>query len=309
MFSLIKALTLSQEELNQHYVKKRKDYYEKYGPIPKNIKLHNLLHWIPIPYFVMLLRKIKGIKLTVIYDKRIKNNIPTIYACTHIGGIDIETAFEVIKHPCWLFLGDPREVYKNFDGFLLGLNGVICLELDNKHDRKIAKETAIGLLRNGGNLMIFPEGAWNISVNQPIMPLFPGTADIAIQSEAQIIPVAIECYGKHIYVAIGKNIETKNSWDNKYELTKYLRDTLATLKWNIFETVGMNLRKDLPNNYLQAFFDNIFLNNKTTSYNKQDVINTMYHDKNITPIEDVFAHLNTIHPTMQNAFLFNKRLK
>lgn len=308
MFSIFKGITLNQDELDQYYIEKRKRYYEKHGAVPKYIKLHNFIHWLLVPC-IMLLRKINGIKLTVVCDERVNSKEPTIYACTHIGGVDIETAFEVIKSPCWLFLGDPREVYKNIDGILLGLNGVICLDSKDKDDRKIAKETAIGLLKNGGNLMIFPEGAWNISVNQPVMGLFFGTADIAIQSGAQIIPVALECYGKNMYVAIGKNIEVANNYGDKNTLTRFLRDSLATLKWRIFESVGIQNRSDIPGNYRQIFIDGIINDNKDTSYTEQDVIDTMFIDRNITAYEDVFSHLDDIGPTMQNAFLFNKRLK
>ena len=308
MFSIIKGLTLPQDELDQYYIKKRKQHYEKYGAVPMFIKLHNFFHWLLVPC-IMLLRKINGIKLTVICDERVKTKDPVVYACTHIGGVDIETAFEAIKSPCWLFLGDPREVYKNIDGFMLGLNGVICLDSKDKEDRKIAKETAIGLLQNGGSLMIFPEGAWNISVNQPVMGLFTGTADIAIQSKAQIVPVALECYSKHMYVAIGKNIDVVDAWQDKNELTSYLRDALATLKWRIFETVGIHRRNDIPENYRQTYIDCIINDNKDTSYTEQDVLDTMFVDRNITTYDNAFAHLNTIRSTMQNAFLFNKRLK
>ncbi len=308
MFRIIKGFTLPQDELDQYYIQKRKQYYEKHGAVPKFIKLHNFLHWLLVPC-IMLLRKINGIKLTIVCDERVKTKESVIYACTHIGGVDIETAFEAIKNPCWLFLGDPREVYKNLDGFLLGLNGVICLDSKDKDDRKIAKETAIGLLQNGGSLMIFPEGAWNISVNQPVMGLFSGTADIAIQSGAQIVPVALECYGKHMYVAIGKNIEVAGFGEDKYLLTNHLRDALATLKWRIFESVGVWNRKDIPENYRQIFIDGIINDNKDTSYTEQDVIDTMYIDRTVTTYEKAFVHLDTIRPSPQTAFLFNKRLK
>lgn len=308
MFSIIKGLTLSQDELDQYYIRKRKQYYENHGAVPKFIKLHNLFHWLLVPC-IILLRKINGIKLTVICDERARTKEPVVYACTHIGGVDIESAFEAIKRPCWLFLGDPREVYKNIDGFMLGLNGVICLDSKDKQDRQIAKETAIGLLQNGGSLMIFPEGAWNISVNQPVMGLFSGTADIAIQTKAQIIPVAMECYGKHMYVAIGKSIAVADIWQDKYELTNYLRDALATLKWRIFEAVGEQSRKDIPEDYRQTYIDSIINDNKDTSYTEQDVIDTMFRDRSITTAKEAFAHLSTLTPTTQNAFLYNKRLR
>lgn len=130
--------------------------------------------------------------------------------------------------------------------------------------------------------MIFPEGAWNISVNQPVMGLFTGTADIAIQSKAQIVPVALECYGKDMYVAIGKNIEVAGAWEDKHLLTNHLRDSLATLKWRIFESVGVWKRKDIPKNYRQTFINSIINDNKDTSYTEQDVIDTMFRDRTLS---------------------------
>lgn len=305
MFSPIKALTMSQDELDLYYINKRKQVYSKTGGVPKRIKLHNFLHWLLVPC-IILLRKINGIKLTIVCDERKKTKKPVIYACTHIGGVDIETAFEAIKNPCWLFLGDPREIYKNFDGVMLSMNGVICLDSKDKEDRRIGKETAIGLLKTGGSLMIFPEGAWNISVNQPVMGLFSGTAEIAIKSGAEIVPVAMECYDKHMYVAIGENMDVSEySLEDKYRLTGKLRDNLATLKWHIFEAVGVQKRSDIPADYREKFINSIINDNKDTSYTEQDVIDTMFVDKNVTTYEEAFEHLNNVYPTMQNAFLFN----
>lgn len=301
------GLGLSQEELDQYYIRKRKRYYKKHGTVPRHIRLHNALHWLLIPC-VALLRKLNGIQLTMVCDERIKTKGPIIYACTHVGGVDIETAFEAIKKPCWLFLGNPREVYRNMDGLMLGVNGVICVELNHKQDRRIAKETAIGLLKNGGDLLIFPEGAWNISDNQLVMRMFSGTADMALQSHAQIVPIALECYGKHMYVAIGKNIAVTGHWEDKERLTNHLRDALATLKWRIFEAVGIQSRQTIPDGYRQTFIHNIFNSNKETSYTEQEARETMFRDKGIVSSEEVFAHLNTIQPRRENAFLFNKRV-
>lgn len=310
MFSPIKAITMSQDELDKYYIGKRKYIFEKTGGVPKRIKLHNLLHHLLIPC-ITLLRKINGIKLTVVCDERKrtndKRNKSIIYACTHIGGVDIETAFEAIKSPCWLFLGDPREVYRNFDGFMLSANGVICVDSKDKEDRRIGKETAIGLLKNGGSLLIFPEGAWNISENEPVMGLFSGTAEIAIRSGAEIVPIAMECYDKHMYVAIGENKEiSKYSMQDKYILTRDLRDNLATLKWRIFETIGIQKRSEITTDYKEEFINSIINDNKDTSYSLQDVVDTRFVDRNVTTYEEAFEHLNTLIPSMANAFLYKR---
>lgn len=59
----------------------------------------------------------------------------------------MESCFEAIKKHAFLFIGDPRELYRNFDGLILFLNGMICLETRSKTDRRIAKENALRLLK------------------------------------------------------------------------------------------------------------------------------------------------------------------
>ena len=105
------------------------------------------------------------------------------------------------------------------------------------------------------------------------------------------------------------NLRLMEKFDEKQDALRILRDALATLKWRIFESVGVWNRKDIPENYSTNFMNGIINDNKDTSYTEQDVIDTMYRDRNITTYEDAFAHLNEIKPIMQTAFLFNKRLK
>ena len=308
MFSIFKAIKLNQSELDQYYIQKRKQQFEKTNGIPRNIHLHNFFHWVLLP-LIKCLRIMNKRKLYICCDKRVKTNKPIIYAGTHIGGVNIETSFEAIKKPCWLFLGDPREIYKNFDGFMLSLNGVISLDSKDKADRKIAKETAIQLLKHKGNLLIYPEGVWNISENLPVNELFLGTVEIALEANADIIPIAIEFYGDNLFVAIGQNIDLKNTEQNKFFINQLLRDTLATLKWEIWEHQGIKKRSTIPNDYHNEFINSIINGNKETSYTVDDVLKTTFVNKNIIQYSDVFEHLNQITPNINNAFLFNKRLK
>lgn len=46
--------------------------------------------------------------------------------------------------------------------------------------------------------MIFPEGAWNISENLLVMKLYTGAAEMAIRTGADIVPIAIEQFGKSL---------------------------------------------------------------------------------------------------------------
>lgn len=298
-----------QHDVNEFFRLRRQRRYKQHGAKAKCIWLHNCMHYVLV-YVLKLMRLFEGRKLTVIGDKREnrKTHRPVIYACTHIGGSDIESAFEAIKSPCYLFLGDPRELYRSIDGLILGINGVICFETSCKQDRKIAKERSLSLLKQSGSLLIYPEGAWNITENEPVMKLFSGTADFALQSGADIVPVALERYGKHYYANIGKELLfSEFSGEDKHTITAELRDCLATLKWDIWAYQGLHRRDDIPEGFGADFLKTIMYLPIAT-YTVQDVLDTRFRDKNVVDAKTAFQYLNAIKPTMQNAFLFNKRL-
>lgn len=165
---------------------------------------------------------------------------------------------------------------------MLCLNGVICLDLYDKEDRNIAKQTAISLLRKGGSLMIYPEGAWNITENLPVMPLFSGAAEMAIAANAEIVPLAIERYENHYYVAIGENLKYDGyTMEDKLLLTEKLHDALVDLKWEIWEHMGLQSRGTIEKGYGKVFVEEI-INEKETSYTVQDVYDTKFRVKDVT---------------------------
>ena len=305
--SMIKVLTLPQKEAEEYCRDSRYKRNEKKGAYAEFILFHNMLHHILV-YVLKLQRVLKKQKIILVGDERIKTDRPVIFAGTHIGGDDVETAFEVLKTPCWLLLGDPKEIYRNSAGLMLDLNGVICFDTAHKRDRQIAKERCIALLKKGGNLLIFPEGAWNISPNQLVMHLFPGVAEMARECGAEIVPFAIGRNGKTYYVNIGGAIRVEQDDPaNKYGITAALRDTLASLKWEIIEKSPPQKRNEIPANYSQKYLDEV-MGTQVATYSVQDVLDTKYRPKNQVDHKEVFEVLNGLQPTCGNAFLFNKRL-
>lgn len=295
-----------QQAVNDYSRLRRKRRFEKYGPKARGFGFHNAMHRVMLPG-LMLLRRLEGWKLTILADRRTAPNLKTlsVYACSHISGKDIETAFETIGDPCHLLLGDPGHAYRNFDGLILALNGLICVETRDKSDRHIDKEQSIALLKQGGSLLIFPEGAWNITENEPVMKLFPGAAVFALETGADIVPLAVERYGGHYYANIGTEIHYADiAGKTTKVVTAELRDTLAALKWEIWEYMGIHSRTDLPPDYAEREFYPMFA--PVSGYTMQDAIEIRYRDQNITTPADAFAHLQTLIPRRENAFLFRK---
>lgn len=250
-------------------------------------------------------------KIVILNDLHIKNpNVPTIYACTHIGGNDIQRTFQAINDPAYLMLGDPGILYRMLIYQGLKLNGVIPLETSDREDRKIAYKRAIELLNAGGNLLIYPEGAWNVSPNLVVMKTFTGTVRMAQETGAEIVPIAVEQYGKTFYFNIGKNYRiSKDSNKSADELNKDLRDILATLKWKIMEQQNPLEHSHISADYLSTFQEEIVDRcNYGYGFSLEDALKEAFHDKYVTSIEDAFAHLQSIQPSIKTAFLFNKRL-
>lgn len=273
--NFIQRMKMDIDSLSYYYMKKRTEKYEKNIPL-KGINLRKNIHWLPYS-LIKLDRKMSKETVSIINDDRIETKNPKIYACTHIGGNDVQRVFEAIKEHAYLFLGDPKGIYKDVSGLLLFLNGTINMETNDKTDRHIAKQRALELLSKKGNLLIFPEGAWNITPNLPVMDLYKGTASMAKKTGADIIPVAIEQYGNDFYVSIGKNILMKQYVDmDLKDLNLVLRDKMATEKWNILEKHHCT-RKSI--NIDEKVFAQSVVDKCPYGFTTEDVEKTRYIDK------------------------------
>ena len=273
--SLLELRKLSLDELKKYYVELRKYEFDNSVPL-KGIKLRQKIHKLLLS-IIKIDRVLAKEKLIILDDKREKTDKPIIYACTHIGGNDIQRTFEAIKKHAYLFLGDPEGLYKDISGLLLYLNGVICMETSVKNDRYIAKERAIELLKNGGDLLIYPEGAWNITENLPVMKLYTGTIKMAMETNAEIIPIAIEQYDDTFFVNIGKNIKVNNNVSVR-EQNLDLRDALATLKWEIWESREIQPRESINQSFIDNFKQSI-VDKCEYGFTIDDVYATMYKDE------------------------------
>lgn len=293
--SLLELKKLSIEELAKYYKEQRKEAIEERIPLSeKGIRIRNKVHQLLLQ-IVIIDRILNHETVTILKDERIKNNHPKVFACTHIGGNDIQRTFEAIKDPAYLFLGDPQELYRNLEGLLLYLNGVICLETRDKIDRGIAKKRSIELLEKGGTLLIYPEGAWNISPNLPVMKLYKGAVNIAVKTKADLIPIAIEQVENHFYVSIGKNIITRDIKNiDSNLLNQTLRDAMATEKWNIWENIGVYPRKTVANQTLNSYQQSI-VDKCCYNFTLKDVLETMYKDPNEISYDEVFAPIKKLH--------------
>ncbi len=307
--NLIEKRKMAIEELIKYYCELRKEDYRK-GKELKGINIRKRIYFL-----VSLILKIDQLlskeNIVIIKDEHIKTNKPKIYACTHIGGNDIQRTFQVINEPAYLMLGDPGILYKMpiYQG--LRMNGVIPLETKDREDRKIAYNRAIELLKKGGNLLIYPEGAWNVTPNLVVMKIFNGTVRMAMETGVEIIPIGVEQYDNTFYFNVGKNYSiAADSPKSIDDLRDELREKLATLKWEIMETQPKLDHNTLTEDYLDKFQAEIVGRcNYGYGFSLEDAISESFHDKNAINEEEVFDFLENLEIKANNAFLMKDKLK
>ena len=264
---------LSQEEFNDFYFKLR--HRDEKGVLGQlSLKTRRKLHKLVLMVFTIK-NRISGFRCVIVNDKRCKTNRPIIYALTHIGKFDIEVTAVAIKEHFYVLSGDYEHLQGTIDGAFLLLNGVFYFNEFIKRDRKSVSEKMIDHLKEGGNIMYFPEGTWNLTPNLPVLPCYWGIVDIAQKGNAIIVPVAVEQYGKRFKVNIGEEIDMSLygiGSDERLKAINMLRDILATLKWEIWETEPIKKRCDIRADEWNKYITRRF---KEWSYFSMDYINKL----------------------------------
>ncbi len=241
--------------------------------------------------------KLSGFSYKILADKRTPTDRPIIFAPTHIGKFDIENISEAIQSHYYLLSGDYEHIQGIIDAPFLGLNGVFYFNEKVKEDRKSVTEKMINHLLNNGNLLYFIEGTWNLTPNLPVLPCYWGIIDIARKTNAIIVPIGVEQYGKQFKINIGENFDV-NNYDSNLEGKTLaigdLRDTLATLKWEIWETE--HTTHDLLKDYnWQDYIDTRF--SEWPGFNKEYIQDLIYRPKGIITPLDVFNTTSEIDMT------------
>ena len=251
---------------------------------------------------------LQGFKYEIIKDEREETNRPIIFVPTHVGKYDIEVTSPAIKDHYYLLSGDYEHIQGTIDERFLSFNGVFYFNEKDKKDRKAVVDKMINHLKSGGNLMYFIEGTWNITPNLPMLQCYWGIVDIAKKSNAIIIPVASEQYGKLFKIYIGKNFDMNNYGEGVEEKSRAigdLRDALATLKWNIWET-EVAKREDIADNEWEEYVKQRF--KEWPYFNEEYIDSLIFKPKNVVDRKEVYGPIKKLVPSKNNAFLFNKRL-
>ncbi len=305
-FNELKKLSL--DELSSYYRQLRSFEYDNNKPLESS-ELKKKIYFLT-KLILKIDRITSGRKLIIFDDKSSKNcDKGKVYASTHVGRYDIESAMEAINEQLYFVMGDPEETYRNFEGFFLdNIQGRICLDTgyqiadifkkkrngeelslkeqalydEFKKDRFIGEDTCTKRVLNKDNILIFPEGAWNITP-RIVQPMFDGAARIAINGNGFIVPIGIVRDNKKYIVNIGSemNIEGATLSDTK-DITKELREKMCALVGEIvFDDDKVNSRAEMgtPEENELAYICDI-MRESENGYTLDVIKNTRYYDKN-----------------------------
>ncbi len=305
---------LSLDELSAYYRQLRSFEYDNNKPL-KTSEIKKKIYFLT-KLILKIDRITSGRKLVVFDDNRFMDKSKgVVYASTHVGRYDIESAMEAINEQVYFVMGDPEETYRNFEGFFLdNIQGRICLDTgyqianifdkkrnneelslkeqvlydEYKKDRFIGEDTCTKRVLNKDNILIFPEGAWNITP-RIVQPMFDGAARIAVNGNGFIVPIGIVRDNKKYIVNIGSemNIEGATLSDTK-DITKELREKMCALVGEIaFDDDKVNSRAEMgtPEENELAYICDI-MRESENGYTLDVIKNTRYYDKNAP--ENVF---------------------
>ena len=99
------------------------------------------------------------------------------------------------------------------------------------------------LLQEGKNLLICPEGTWNLTPSKPMLPLYWGIIDLSKQTGVPIIPLILEYHSDCCYAKFGEAIYINENM-SKQEGIEILEESMATLKWDVWEQFPIQKRTD-----------------------------------------------------------------
>lgn len=233
-------------------------------------------------------------------------NKPVIFSVNHTNSFDSPIAakaiFRVFGRRCYLLVGKQRLWFS--DKLWFFLNGTIWVDRADPADMAAVKDTIIAYLRRGQTIMWFPEGTWNLTDNLLMLPMKWGIIDVAIKAGAQILPVVLDYDRKAMrcHVNFGMPIALDETTD-KADAIQALRSAMATLRWELCEK-QTPLKRDEIN--CMTLKEELLLALKEYPPLDWEYEQSIIFQPYTSP-QEVFAHLEHLIPSRENAFLWNRR--
>lgn len=172
--------------------------------------------------------------IKVLNDFKILSGKPIIFAGNHSSATDFPIVAKITKRRSYVFAG--KQHLPLIDRVFFHLNGAIWVDRKSKTEMEKSKKILLEYLSRGQSIIWFPEGTWNLTSNLLMLPMKWGIVEVAHQVDAQIIPIALN-YDRNkntCFVRVGSPLSGDDLADKSNGI-RVLRDTMATLRWEMME--------------------------------------------------------------------------
>lgn len=227
---------------------------------------------------------------------------PIIFAANHGAFQDTPIMLRVTGRRSYIFSGKQNLAFVDWIFFML--NGVIWVDRKNKADMTVSKDAIFEYLAKGQSILWFPEGTWNLTPNQLMMPMKWGIIDIARQADAQIIPAALY-YDRENMVCSVKFAKSMHDadFDDKTEAIRNLRDSIATMRWEFMTAQPVLKREGYDTALLREEMYRVIDEYPPLDWGyESSCIYQPYQSS-----EEAFAYLDKLILCRENGFLFRKK--
>lgn len=201
----------------------------------------------------------------VIYKReklaRTKNG--RIFAINHRQADDIVLGASAVGKSAYIVFGNKYLALETTNGIGLWAYGMILMERDNRDSRQAAFQKMKYVIENGGNIIIYPEGYWNLvddgqadechladghnSENWLIQDINIGILRLAKETGCEIVPTILhydEVGDKHCYAYRGKGIRVKEQ-DDIFVKKDELVHVMTNMYWDLMEKYSQYRKADL----------------------------------------------------------------
>ena len=278
-------------------------------------------------------------KYKIIIDSRVKlpkSSKGRIFVINHRQADDIVIGANAVGQSGYIVFGNPYLAFETTNGLGLWAYGMILLDRDTPASRKATYEKMRFVIEHGGNIIIYPEGYWNLddngqaddchgadghnSENWLIHDINLGALRLARETGCEIVPTILhydEHRKKRCYAARGNAFQVAEH-DNLIQKKNELVEIMQTMKFSLMEKYSSYSRRKLEcggislKEQWESLKENLVRDCEIPKINyhldladekkigKAKVVNS------VVTSEEAFAHLNQLIPNRENAFLFRK---
>ena len=245
---------------------------------------------------------------------------PVIFVSNH-GFYDdaLASSLAAGRHGYFLW-GSLPLLFNTFNGLAVTLVGAVIVNRKSKKSREASINKAVKVMEYGSDILLYPEGGWNKTMEKPVLHLWKGVYNLSCAAQCDVVPIVhyvrdMEVLNKKntIHTVVDNPIPLYKMCEE--EALEYLRDVIASWQFKMMEAYGKSNRDNELDGLATAqekWAQHLFLRMSTVGrYDSEIELCADYRPRYIIHPEDVWRPIAEIsHVTAHNArdVIFARRL-